>query len=1018
MPKLILIIFCIFSAYNSLAQPAREYSFIHYSTGSGLLSNQVNTIVQDAEGYMWIGTTDGLQRFDGNRYKTFRHNAKDPASIPSNPVWQLLQDNNKNLWVLMADGRVGIFNTKKFTFREVPVHFKKRVSPNTTLKHLITDAQGHLFYLISGSEVITLNEKATEFSYTNNFFKQKDDWDIEDFMQQPGTQKYWISIKGAGLAVFDKKTGQLSFSGNNTAKEKLIELCEGSGTYSNLYFDRQNRLWGITWGTVPFIHCFDLKANKQLLKEVTLGGHLNSYHEIRGFFEQRDSSIWVKGLMVFAKFLEDKKQFQFVYNGYASEQSIAYETVHCLYEDRERNIWVATDNNGLYRFNPAMEFFRNVKHINHSNLKTGSGHPMSFITTRWGTILAGTWGDGLYEYDKDFNEIPVSINGLGKKVNPFAWCMIACADSNSIWMSAQPGIYRINQAERSFKFYNPAILKGKTIRQIAEDRNRNLWLGMNSTGVFKWTAAKGSRKFDDGLSAVTGIPAVQVNKITVDSRGCIWIGTPENGVYVVDPVTDKIKLRFSDTSENERKLPERGVSSVLEYNDSVIVITTATRIVLYNRILKRSVIVGTPEMISGFITAVEKDQNGYLWLTSTSGLYRINIQRKIFVKFNRGDGLDNEHFIQSASVKLPDGRIVFGTTNNFIVFDPAAVSINTSFPDISITGFKVMNKSLPLDSLQQLKEIELSYEENSLVIEFSSLRFNSVSLTKYMLEGLDKEWKISDNNNEAVYSYLPPGKYKFLVKTIDEEGNESTIGTRLNITVNSPFWKTWWFYTLLALAVSVLLFWLDRERMRRKETMEKMRSDIADNLHQDVNTVLNNINILSEMAKLKADKDIEKSKEYIQQIHSKSNSMIVALDDMLWSISPENDSMQKTIERFREHIDSLRNRYDVSISLLTDEKVENLKLNMKLRQHIFWLLKGGSTNIINTGAIDCKIHIGFEKPNLIYTLEFNNRHSDMQQLNNLLQRQELAARLEEVNGIIKVKVNKTISVIVLTVPVH
>ena len=252
---------------------------------------------------------------------------------------------------------------------------------------------------------------------------------------------------------------------------------------------------------------------------------------------------------------------------------------------------------------------------------------------------------------------------------------------------------------------------------------------------------------------------------------------------------------------------------------------------------------------------------------------------------------------------------------------------------------------------------------------------------------------------------------------MDEEGNESTKITQLKITVSPPFWKTWWFYSLLVLLVAIVLFWLDKERMKRKEAIQKMRSDIADNLYQDVNTALSNINILSEMAKLKADKEPEKSKEYIQQIHSKSQQMIIAMDDMLWGISPENDSMQKTIERVKEHIDSLRNRNNVKIDLLIDKKIEELKLNMKVRQNVFWFFKNGSANIVKTGATNCKIHIALERPHLIYTMEFDNTHSDMQQLNNLLQRQELAKKLEEVKAVIDFQLHKTKSVIEIRVPV-
>ena len=1020
MPKLFLILSAVLLASVANGQQDIEYTFTHYTTTTGLLSNQVSSVVQDDEGYIWIGTTDGLQRFDGTRYKTFRHNSMDAGSIPCNPVSQLLVDKNKTLWILFGNGKIGIFDTHTFIFHEAAVKPKKAISLNAAVKQIRTDEYGNVFLLLEAYELLTFSAKTNDFSFENNFFKQKEEWGIADFVQQPGTHKYWISIQSGGIAIYNRNTNQLSSWGNNVEHEPMIEKYkELSGSF-HFYFDKKDRLWFIHWNpAIPIVYCFDLKTAECTSQSFEFYTYLKSYHEIYRVFEQQDGTIWIKGTSVFAKFLENEKKFQMVHNGYSNEQGISYNAVVALCEDRERNIWVATNTNGLYRFNPAAEFFTNVKHINRSNLKTGDGSPMSFIATQWGTVLAGTWGDGMYAYDyKDISPVPIGLKDVGTKINPFAWCMIASRDSNSIWIASQPGIYLIDQAKKSIQFYNPPILENRTIRQIAEDKNGDLWIGMQSKGVYKWTRSKAVHKFEDGINKFSAIPDGLIGKITVDSKGYVWVASNTQGIYVIDPGTDKIVMRFSDTAEREKKLPEAGVSCIKEYDDSTMIITTSTYIMRYNRQRNTSSLIGKPEFISGYIASVEKDKNGYLWMTTTNGLYRINIQKGIFINFNRADGVENECFIQAASYVMPDGRMIFGATTNFIVFDPAHIRINSIIADVSVTGFKVADRSLRIDSLLALKEIELDYDKNSLVIEFSSLLYNNASLIKYKLDGIDKTWIVADKNNQAIYNYLPPGTYTFSLRSMNEDGKESTKTTMLTIKVAAPFWKTWWFYSLLVLLAAGLLFWLDRQRMKRKKAIEKMRSDIADDLHQDVNTVLNNINILSEMAKLKADKDIEKSKEYIQQIHGKSQQMIIAMDDMLWSINPDNDNMQKTIERFKEHIDGLRSRYNKDIDLLVDEKVAGLNLNMKLRQNIFWMLKSGSTNIIRTGAKHCHIHIGLKKPNLIYTLEFDSSDTDMLQLNNLLQRQELASKLEEVNAKLDIQLHKTRSVIELSVPVQ
>ena len=362
--------------------------------------------------------------------------------------------------------------------------------------------------------------------------------------------------------------------------------------------------------------------------------------------------------------------------------------------------------------------------------------------------------------------------------------------------------------------------------------------------------------------------------------------------------------------------------------------------------------------------------------------------------------------------------MLFGTTSDFVLFNPVGVNIHSPVPEIKVTDFKVMNNPLRVDSLLALKEIELEYDENSLSIEFSPLLYNTDYLIQYKLDPLDKVWKTADKNFQAIYNYLPPGTYSFFLKTMDEEGNFSTPIKYLQVKVHPPFWKTWWFFSLLILITGALFFWLDKQRMKRKEAIHKMRADIAVNLHGEINTALSNINILSEMSKLKAVKEPEKSIEFIDQIHTKSQNMMVAMDDMLWSIDPENDNMAKAIDRIREHVDGLRNLYAVKIDLAVDKKVYDLNLNMKLKQDVFWFFKNGASNIVRTGGADCQIHIGYNKPTLVYTIQFNNEDINTQQLNNLLQRQELADKLSEVKGSINMQTHSTNSIIELTIPVY
>jgi streptogramin lyase/PKD repeat protein len=733
--------------------------------------------------------------------------------------------------------------------------------------------------------------------------------------------------------------------------------------------------------------------------------------------QQRNGDIWVKGLNVFAHYLEKEKRFQMVFNGYENEQSIAYNRVNSLFEDKEENIWVATDFNGLYRFNPHDQFFTNVRQVNRTTGKPGNGSTMSFIYTKQATILSGTWEDGPYQFDHNYNMIPLRIRGL-EDMTPAMWSMYASKDSNTIWMGAQPGIWRIDQAKQSAVFYNPEIIKNRTVRQIAEDRYGNLWMGTQSLGVFKWTAEKGKVKFDDGMSQYKDILPSMISKITIDKNGYVWIGTTSLGVYAIDPSTDKVVLHLSTKEPEERKLLWDGIASILQYDDTTMIIA-ANSLSIYNTALKRiTKTIPLPEIVAGSVMAIERDHEGYVWMSTTSGLFRVNIRNKIFILFNRTDGITNDRFILAASYVLPDGKMLFGADNQFVIFDPAEVQINDISPDVKITGFKLANESLLVDSLVKRGRVELGSEDNSITIEFSGLSYNAAYIIKYKLEGLDKDWKVSERDYHAVYSYLPPGTYTLKLQSADAEGHLGKNITELIIKVNPPFWKTWWFFCIIALAIAAIFYWLDKQRVNKLVALQTVRTEIASNLHEEVNTTLNNINLLSEMARIKADKDIDRSKEFIEQISTKSHNMILAMDDILWSIDPGNDSMERSLLRMMEFADVMKNLYGANIEIALDKKVRSLQLDMKTRHEMFLLFKEALILIIKySGGKESLVHIDLFRNKLSIKLQDATANFDknVAEIENSIR--EMNTRAALLNADLDVQYDKKGIAIILLVPV-
>lgn len=998
-----------------VAQKPLQFTFQKYTTADGLSSNQTNTIVQDHQGYLWIGTTNGLQRYDGIRFRSFKYQPGDSTSLPSNPVMHLKIDHQGRLWVLMEDGRVGIFDTELFKYRDVSVKGETGKGKYERGKSIIIDHDGNIYLLLDRKELYIWNDTSFIFTKAFAFLPQTPEWRIESFAHQPGTKKYWFGLIQGGFAIYNALTRQISYPGQNIEKEPFLDRYKDIDSPYNLYFDRSGRLWFMDWPHfTPYIYCWDTGLAKPKLEKVEFNSTLKRYIEMAPFFEQRNGTIWTYGSKVLARFNEEQGIFEHVETAAAFGRGIDFSIVTSLLEDREKNIWITTDNNGLFRFNEELEYFMNVKHQNRNTGLPGNGSPMSFIELDDRSVFVGIWGDGLYRYDQEWNLLPVGLQDVDEK-HVSVWSMFASRRSQDIWLVGQPSsIIHYDQEKQRTKSYYPEVLQKRTIRQVVEDINGHLWLGTHGAGLYKMSISGGKDLFANGLEKYPEIPNTIINHLSVDSKDQIWIATPKDGLYVINPASDNIVEHLTLEGKPGKRLPEEGVSSTLEYNDSLTIVGTLSYLLMYNQNTDSISILAGPQNLSGYLTALQKDWQGYLWFTTSSGLYRMNVASKALVRFDSRDGLGDERFTLVSSYQIQDGRLIFGASDQFIVFDPQKIHLESDSVKLLITGLQVMNKPVVLDSLTLANPIKLKYKANAINIEYSPLTYATIYKVKYKMEGLDEEWQASSSYS-AVYSYLPPGVYTFRLYANDVEGKPGKMSS-ITIEVASPFWATWWFYSIVALVLLGLLYWFDTERLKRREAVYAMRMEIATKLHKEIDVALNSINILSEMARIKSKDYASKANEYIEQINTKSQNMIIAMDDMLWVIRPENDRLNKVVERFEEYLEALKTQPETYIDLLIGNKIGDQKLDMKQRQMALRLFKGGINNVLKTGGNHCQVHINVEKAHIIYNIEFNSTKLDIQRLNNLLQREELNIYLDSINGVITSDIHQTKSHILLKIP--
>lgn len=997
--KFIIFLFC--SIATLCKAQSQGYLFQRLGVKDGLFEETVHAVQQDAKGFLWLNFRTVIQRYDGHRFLNFYPG----AVLPEGNVRAMIIDKKNRLWLLSGEATLGYLDPNTFTYYSIKVNIPKGFSPIVMNMYLNRHDQVMLVWDKQG--FITGNAGAGLADEKYNPFILPKGWEPSHIFQDD-EDNYWMATAG-GLVKYNTAKKLLSYSGHNTENNIAIKTFGDRRSLIGVHTDKHKNIWVASMeGNIFKLHSVNLETGKQIAWDEKIStSNGKAYYAAFGLTETSGNAMWLTGDNIFCRINRDQETVQLIPNTSLQEYSIRYDVIFSIFEDREKNIWLGT-NKGLFRFNPQNQLFSVFENKRNDHIPIKA--PVTgFLETAHGELLVSTWGKSVFSYDAKLNP-SVSSEILRKNIHEMAWCLLQ-RPNGDIWCSMQDGsISIIEAATKKIKNVQVIQANGKPIRQMAADKAGNIWMGTSQGDLIEWSALTGDFK---KLHQFAGL----VSRIRIDTQGRVWAGTDRNGLYCINSSTGKIMKHYTTKGEKGETLLYQGAADILQYNDSIFYIAGNGLSVLNTKTNRFQYFTIAKGLHSANITNLLKDKNGFIWMTSGSGIMSYHPAKQKLSLYNAEDGVPNYSFNPGAACVLKNGNIVFGTNRDFLNFNPDELSRRVYHPPkVHITGVDITGEPQNVDSLSRLSVVELNPGQNSFKVFISTLQYKDQYSVHYMLEGIDKTWKEAGKTSTIEYNYLPPGNYVLKVTCFREDRTSGEV-TSLPLYIAAPFYRTWWFYTIIALGIGALLFWLDRERIKRKAAVQKMRSDIANNLHQEVNTALQNINILSEMAKLKADKDIDKSKEFIEQIHGKSHTMMVAMGDMLWSIDPANDSMEKTILRMQEFIEAVSNRHGVHISMLMDEKVKKLNLNMQLRHDAFILFRESIRKIVAAGVKDCRVHIAFEKNNILFTVQCNNETCDLQQLNNLLQSTEMEQRVRAIRASLHTEVHKSNTMLMVRVPV-
>lgn len=826
----ILLAVLFFFVHTTAAQERLSYLFRHINQSDGLLHNEVLSITQDDRGFLWIATRNGLQRYDGSRFTFYPEMLSNPAEGLTAGADIYADKEKKVLWV-----------TNDVSIEKMELD-KKRVtvySPDDVTKHPDFNFS---FYNEPGNRQWMLATNAVYYRDQSD----KQNISLRYNIQPPGTHKSsFIAVDSTGnntwlainyrLFLLQKGKQTVASIDFNPLKHPLLQSSSYNGEKLLVRFvmiDSRQNIWVSTWG--ERLYRFDQKSQRvdsyslADLKAKEQGGHaFGTTPLVNCLLEDKAGTIWAgteqAGLL---RYDAVKNNFDYCVAEEKSSEGILYDyKIFSLFQDKEDNIWVATDK-GISIFNPGTQTFSFNRQHATSNSLISKAEINSFIQTTNGDIFTGTWGGGITQYDSNFHfKKTIFFNDEPDKNK--IWCFTQ-TDNKTLWVGCQHGyLLQYDLFTGIIKTLHPAEMKDYTIRCMEKDGKGNIWFGLHNGHIVKWDWQQQTFLVDND-SPKTMPP---VANILIDKSQRCWVST-EAGFKGFDLEKRVYTNTWLPDKKVTNSIAGRTCQGIEEYNDSILLIGTVySGLISFNKISKVfSQLTAPGEVNHNTVYAIKKDAANNIWFTTNYGLYKFNYTDKKIVPYNIGPGIINSSFSASNFYPLQNGRWLTFTNTETISFMPAMVQQEGNKKSkTEIAGFRLFDKPVFIDSLlYDHKPVHLSYKENFITVEFAALNFSGVQQTNYYyrLNGVDKDWVNGGTKGFASYTNLQPGKYSFDVRA--ESGDNKGAITSFDIIVTPPFWKTWWFISAVSFAVLLFIYMFIKWREKNIKAIETEKQKVQE----------------------------------------------------------------------------------------------------------------------------------------------------------------------------------------------
>ena len=1009
--------------WNPITAQFRSLAFERFTIENGLSNNSINSIVQTQDGFLWIATNDGLNRFDGQNFKIYKHNIFDSSSLPENYVVTLLASRDGMLWIGTLGGGLSKFNSSNESF----IRFDSKEIYDDFVQTIFEDHSGIIWFGTKDGGLSKLNSTTNEIiSYGKNspHFKEIPDDNITSIIEDEN-HTLWIGTTNSGLLQFDpssEKFQQFSYDPKNP--NSIIN----NGVWNIFQESKTSLLLSTFYGidrfdltTQKFTHYPNIPTEKQSLFETV----------IRQTIIDKQGRIWVasfdyRGIFLFEKSNADNFKIIRLQKEDDNLQSISNDRIRWIFEDQKNNLWIATED-GLNKL-PEMKIFFQYRHFPLRKTSLGGRIVNNIFENKNNILWVGIGGGGFDKIDlsnqkiSHFKNDPKNPNSLISDDVTSVY-----EDKNGIlWIgTSNAGLDSYNPSTKKFSHFthdenNKQSIGYNWVQVILETKDEKFLVGTNQGIDILDRKQKTFQPFAEAMNIdPKSLPLnISTNALYEDREGNIWIGTWLDGLFCYLPKTKQVK-HFLPEKNNPFSLNSNRVVSIFEDSDGSMWIGTYggglnkfdTKSGKFFNFSKANGI------LNDVVFGITEDANGFLWISTMKGLVKFNPKTESIRLYDEADGIVNNQFHLHSYFKNQNGIMYFGGINGFVSFHPDSIKVDSVTPKVVITSFKIFNKEANIhQSLAKNNEIELEQNQNFFSINFTVLDLSPRYKNNYayMLEGNDPEWTYSGIRSTVYYTNVQEGTYRFLVKASNADGVWGE-PISLSIIILPAWWLSWWFKIIIIffiVGVGILIY---QYRVKRLIEIERIRFNISNDLHDEIGSNLSSISVDSQT--LMQSKTLTKmERELTSDISKTSKETVEAMRDIIWFINPKNDVGEDIIFKMKETAAKLLIGIQWSYNVASDVRFD--LFDLEVRRNIFLIYKESLTNVLkHSKSKNCNIDITKKKNNIIVQIKDDGIGFDLKNVkknNGLLNLRHRANKIgAEID--IKSKENKG-TIVELTVP--